>query len=63
MNRQFCPGILHEQIGFEMIGEIMGPGDRDLPGYNKVELDKDIRAGPPRPEAVEPVSTRPHVRR
>ena len=54
MNGDICPGVLHKQVRFEVVGKIVGLGDGDIPGDDQMELDEDLRAGSACPETMEP---------
>jgi len=43
MDGDICTGKLHLEIGFEMVGKIVGLIHRYRSRYNEMEFDKDLR--------------------
>jgi len=47
MDGDRCPGVLGIQVRFEMVGQVMGLDNGDIPGYHEMELDEDLRPRAP----------------
>jgi hypothetical protein len=47
-----CPRVLGVQVGLKVVGQVVGFGNGNIPGHNKVELDEDPRPRAPGLEIV-----------
>ncbi len=54
MDSNRCPRILGIQVGLEMVGQVMGLINGNIPGHHKMELDEDLRPRAPGLQVMEP---------
>ena len=43
MDRDRCPGVLGIQVGFEVVGEVVGLCNGNIARHHEMELDEDLR--------------------
>ena len=43
MDGDRCPRVLGVQVDLEVVGQVVGLDNGDIPGHDKVELDEDLR--------------------